>query len=180
VEDRKAQPLIATNYNETHGQISPDGQWIAYTSNLTGRNEVYVQPFPSGSGHWQVSFHGGDWPRWRADSKELFYHAIATSWDTAAFPGLFVGSVFSVAVTSSGGEFVPGTPKEIVRNLADNLPHTGGDYQTYAVSPDGQRILSIQVAGGGGSGGRAEAGTISADPGGEFIVARNWAQGLKR
>src|SRR5437773_337319 len=64
-DDKKAAPLIATPFNETHGQISPDGKWIAYTSNSTGRPEIYVQPFPEGTGRWQVSFHGGDWPRCR-------------------------------------------------------------------------------------------------------------------
>jgi len=77
--DKKPVPLIATPNNETHGQISPDGKWIAYTSDSTGRNEIYVQPFPTGTGRYQVSFHGGDWPRWRGDSKELFYHTIAAN-----------------------------------------------------------------------------------------------------
>ena len=69
--DKKPVPLIATPNNETHGQISPDGKWIAYTSNSTGRNEIYVQPFPTGSGRYQVSFHGGDWPRWRGTARSF-------------------------------------------------------------------------------------------------------------
>jgi len=144
--DRKPAPLIATQYNETHAQISPDGKWIAYTSNSTGRNEVYVQPFPSGTGRYQISFHGGDWPRWRGDSKELFYHAIAPNPDLSAIIGQFRGgSLFSVAVTANGAAFEPTDPKEIVRIWGVNHPHSGGDYSTYAVSADGKRILTLQL-----------------------------------
>src|SRR5207247_1141309 len=87
--DKKPAPLIASPANETHGQISPDGKWIAYTSNSTGRNEIYVQPFPSGSGRWQISNHGGDWPRWRRDGKELLYHSIAVTLDAPAMTTSF-------------------------------------------------------------------------------------------
>jgi hypothetical protein len=80
----KAAPLIATAFNETHGRISPDGKWIAYTSNSTGRNEIYVRPFPSGACRYQISFHGGDWPRWRRDGKELG-NTITRHW---FYPGL--------------------------------------------------------------------------------------------
>jgi len=70
--DRKAIPLLQTPFRETHGQISPDGKWLAYSSNEAGRNEVYVQPFPAGVGKWQVSTNGGVFPRWRRDGRELF------------------------------------------------------------------------------------------------------------
>ena len=64
--DKKAEPLVNTPFNETHAQISPDGKWIAYSSDLVGnRREIHVQPFPSGAGQWQISVAGGDWPRWR-------------------------------------------------------------------------------------------------------------------
>lgn len=180
MDDRKAAPLIATAFNETHGQISPDGKWIAYTSNLTGRNEIHVQPFPSGSGHWQVSFHGGDWPRWKGDGKELFYHAIAPTPDTPALSYVFMGQLFSVPVTARGGEFVPGNPQAMIRDFVNDIPHTGGDYQTYAVSADGQRILGIQYVPGGGSANAGAGVAVPPDPGGAFTVARNWELGLKK
>ena len=51
---------------------SPDGKWIAYSSDLAGnRREIHVRPFPSGAGQWQISDAGGDWPRWRNDGKAL-------------------------------------------------------------------------------------------------------------
>ena len=63
-------------YSELHGQVSPDSRWIAYDSNESGRAEVYVRPFPPGSGRsgkWLVSSNGGFQPRWRGDGGELFY-----------------------------------------------------------------------------------------------------------
>jgi len=176
--ERKAAPLIASDANETHAQISPDGKWIAYTSNSTGRNEVYVQPFPSGSGRYQISFHGGDWPRWRGDSKELFYHLLAITPDSPAFIGMFRGgSLMSVAVNGSGAAFEAGSPKDVLRTFGMNYPHSGGDYSMYAVSADGKRILTVQATGNNVNAG-AEAGTP--DPPLSITVAMNWAAGLKK
>jgi dipeptidyl aminopeptidase/acylaminoacyl peptidase len=179
LEDKKAAPLIASPFNETRGQISYDGKWIAYTSNSTGRNEVYVQPFPSGSGRYQISFHGGDWPRWRRDGKELFYHMIANTPDTPAATGVFFnGSLLSAAVSASGQVFEPESPKDIVRIIAANIPHSGGDYQTYAVSADGQRILMVQWAGLASV--PAAAASTSPDPPLSITVAKNWSSSLNK
>jgi Tol biopolymer transport system component len=71
--DRKATPLLNGSFNESHGQISPDGKWLAYNSNETGTSEIYVQTFLPGLGKWQVSTGGGVFPRWRRDGHELFY-----------------------------------------------------------------------------------------------------------
>ena len=104
LEDKKAAPLVATPFSETHGQISPDGKWIAYTSNSKdARNEIYVQPFPTGSGGWQVSNAGGDWPRWRGDSKELFYHSPVSNSGTGN-PGTASPYPFGGAVVLRSGE----------------------------------------------------------------------------
>ena len=54
--------------------MSPDGKWIAYSSNETGRSEIYIRPFPEGPGKIQVSVNGGVFPRWRRDGKELYFH----------------------------------------------------------------------------------------------------------
>jgi Tol biopolymer transport system component len=68
-------PVAQTPANEDQGQFSPDGHWVAYTSNESGLSEIYVIPFPPspGSGRWRVSKDGGVMPRWRRDGKELFY-----------------------------------------------------------------------------------------------------------
>jgi Tol biopolymer transport system component len=133
--DRKPVALLRTPFAETHAQISPDGHWFAYSSNETGRSEVYVQPFPSGAGKWQVSASGGDFPRWRPDGHELFYMSSASG-----------GNMMAVDVTSHGSTFEPGSPKQLFGSRYINLTHTGtasgaGPYHTFAVSVDGQRFL---------------------------------------
>ncbi len=65
--------FLQTSFNETTPQISPDGRFVAYSSDESGQFEVHVQPFPEGRGKWQVSTNGGNQPRWSKDSKELFY-----------------------------------------------------------------------------------------------------------
>ncbi|MBK5295307.1 MAG: serine/threonine-protein kinase [Acidobacteriia bacterium] len=171
--DKKPAPLIATAAYETHGQISPDGKWIAYTSNLTGRNEIYIQQFPTGLARYQISNRGGDWPRWRRDGKELFYHAIAVALDSPALRNSFVGPMLTSALTAKGDTLEHGSPVEIVRMMALNFPHNGGDYQTYAISADGQRILYPQVMPISNTAGPTGRGP---DPALGFIVAMHWAK----
>jgi Tol biopolymer transport system component len=71
--DRQPLLFLQTPFAEFYGRFSPDGRWIAYTSNDQGRNEVYVQTFPASGGKWQISNNGGTQSRWRSDGKELYY-----------------------------------------------------------------------------------------------------------
>jgi Tol biopolymer transport system component len=72
--DRKPAPFLKTEFDENQGQFSPDGHFIAYRSNTSGRDEIYVQPFPADSSRkWTISERGGSQPRWSSDGKELFY-----------------------------------------------------------------------------------------------------------
>jgi hypothetical protein len=71
--EQKPFPVVATNFQDVTPSFSPDGQWLAYANDETGRMEVYIQPFPSGAGRWQVSTAGGSRPNWRKDGKELFF-----------------------------------------------------------------------------------------------------------
>jgi eukaryotic-like serine/threonine-protein kinase len=71
--DRKASPLIATPFSENNARFSPDGRWLAYDSDETGKNEVFVQPFPPTGEKWQVSTAGGLSPRWTSGGRELVY-----------------------------------------------------------------------------------------------------------
>ncbi len=119
--DQDPFPVLNTPFREWHAMFSPDGRWIAYDSNETGRDEVYVQPFPPTGGKWQVSVEGGHMARWREDGRELF----------------FVGaSLTLMAVEVSGGEqFSHGVPEALFR------PNVPGVNQRYRVTENGQRFL---------------------------------------
>jgi Tol biopolymer transport system component len=71
--EKKLFKFLATPAEEMHGNFSPDGHFVAYTSNESGRFEVYVQTFPLSDRKWQVSTSGGYEPRWRADGREIYY-----------------------------------------------------------------------------------------------------------
>jgi len=92
--DRKPYIFLQGDFNIGEAHFSPDGHWLAYSSDESGRSEIYVTPFPGGGSKWQISAAGGSGPRWRRDGKELFYMAadstlIAAEVDTS-------GSVFQV------------------------------------------------------------------------------------
>ena len=101
--DRKPIPFLVTSADETFGQFSPDERWVAYSSNESGRREVYVQGFaadrvPAAAvGKWQVSTSGGDKPRWRRDGSELYY--IAPDGKLMAVP-IKAGASFEVGVAT--------------------------------------------------------------------------------
>ena len=124
--DRQPMPLLASRFLDWHAQISPNGKWLAYASNDGGGPfVVYVKPFPSGDGKWQVSTSGGFLPRWRADGKEIFYLDAATR------------RVVAVTVNESGPTIeVEGTPRELFDSGVQLA-----NWHSYAVSPDGQRFL---------------------------------------
>jgi serine/threonine protein kinase/Tol biopolymer transport system component len=118
---RKPFPFLQTRFNEGSGRFSPDGRWIAYASNESGRFEVYVVPFPGPGAKSQVSFTGGNWPRWRRDGKELFYSA----------PG---NRLMGAAVNGSGSAFEVTAARSLFQAPATVA---GG----YALSTDGERLL---------------------------------------
>jgi len=120
--DRKAHPFLQTPFNEIEGQFSPDGRWVAYTSNESGRYEVYVAPFPGPGGKWQVSTGGGTFPRWRRDGTEIFYLAPDKK-------------LMMAAVNGKSGSFEVGAVKPLFQTHA-----TGSRYE-YDVTADGQRFL---------------------------------------
>jgi serine/threonine protein kinase len=119
-------PLLSGKYNQTNGQISPDGKWLAYASDETGNWEVYVTSFPGVAGKWQVSRGGGTEPRWRGDGKEIFY--IASN-----------GMLSAVPVNSEGG-FATGTPVPLFQ-IYGRAPISSTDIFTYDVAKDGKRFL---------------------------------------
>ena len=85
--DRKPKKFLDTRYRETNGTVSPDSRWIAHMSNKSGRDEVYVRPFPAREPAVRVSRDGGMYPDWRRDGKELFFLAPDGSMMAAGFDG---------------------------------------------------------------------------------------------
>jgi serine/threonine-protein kinase len=71
--DAKPEPYLVTEFGEAEADFSPDGRWVTYQSNESGRNEIYVRPFPSGPGKWQISTGGGAYPRWGLDGRQVYY-----------------------------------------------------------------------------------------------------------
>jgi Tol biopolymer transport system component len=122
--DRKPIPLLSSPSAASQARLSPDGRWIAYTSlSEAGGSRVYVQPFPRGSGKWQVSTITGVLPRWRGDGRELFY--------------MTMGAVWAVDVTTTTTSFTRGVP----RKLFDAIVASGPLVTGYDVTPDGHRFL---------------------------------------
>ena len=122
-------PLIQTDADERTAQISPDGAWIAYTSNTSGRWEVYVQSFPPGGAVTQVSVNGGAQVRWRPDGRELFY-LVPDSRQLIAVP-VQVGADRTIALGAGTALF------------AMDIGHVmnSGPNPDYVPSADGQRFL---------------------------------------
>ena len=121
--------FLSTPANEATPKFSPDSRYLAYVSDESGRTEVYVRPFPEGSGKWQVSANGGTNPRWRHDGRELFYVEEST--------------LMAVAVSTEQG-FVPGQPQICFESEDLRLNDYGAPQ--YDVSADGQRFLTTAPA----------------------------------
>jgi serine/threonine protein kinase len=125
---RVAMPLFQAKWTVRNAQFSPDGRWMAYASNETGSMEIYVSPFPSVNGKWQVSSAGGQEPRWRQDGKELFYLSAE-------------GKMMAAAVTA-GTSFEAGSPVALFQTHP-RQPVSASDVFSYDVSGDGQRFLIL-------------------------------------
>jgi eukaryotic-like serine/threonine-protein kinase len=111
-----------------NGQFSPDGKWVAYASNETGKWQIYVTSFPDARGKWQVSTSGGEQPRWRADGKELFF--------------LSSDSKMMAAPVTIGATFDAGSPA-VLFQVNPRMSVSTNDQFTYDVSRDGQRFLIL-------------------------------------
>jgi serine/threonine protein kinase/Tol biopolymer transport system component len=160
----KPFPVVETAFDEMAGQLSPDGHWLAYQSNSSGRMEVHVQAFrgtdqgtSAPEGHWQVSSDGGSQPRWRHDGAELFY--VAADSRMMAVP---------IRSTSDGRTLDPGRPVPLfVTRLATgvNVPLAVGTRAQYAVTHDGRFLLLESLEG------------STASP---ITIVLNWASELTR
>jgi hypothetical protein len=129
--DGTAQPLTSTDHNELAGAISPDGSWIAYHSNETGRLQVFVRPFPNvEDGKWQISSEGGAIPVWSPDGRELYYR----------WGGGGLGSTVFAASIESEPDFSAGPPSLLFYGTYVGAgPQSGLD-----ISADGERFLLLK------------------------------------
>jgi serine/threonine-protein kinase len=155
--ERPLQPLVHTPAAEMDGEVSPDGRWLAYESNESGRFDVYVRPFPNvDSGRWLVSTAGGTRPLWSRNGRELFY-LDADDFLTA------------VPVQTLGSAFRPGNPVRLLsKKYYPGFTALGLDLRGYDVSPDGQRFLMLKDAAPAQS--TQPSGQLSAS----MIVVLNW------
>ena len=152
--NRTWEPLIATEANEEAPAISPDGQWIAYTSDETGERLVYVERFPQRGGKETISRVSSMHPMWSPDGRELFYLTDG-------------GDRLMVAPIEPGPNLRVG---EAISLFEGNY-HTFQGVRSYDLSPDGQRFLRIKLPG---------AATTETDAGPAVILVQNWVEELTR
>ena len=146
---RQTEPLLQTTFTKDNGEISPDGHWLAYQSNESGRNDISVRPFPGvDAGHWTISTSGGTRPLWARSGTEMFYLDGA-------------GAMTRVPIQTTP-TFSASTPT----TLFDTRYYAGGSGRAYDVSPDGQRFLMIKNNGG-------------TDQAPSMVVVLNWLEELK-
>jgi Tol biopolymer transport system component len=150
MSDRKAQPFLRTRFDESGPRFSPDGRWLAYMSDESGRYEIYVQPYPGPGGKWQISTGGGTEPVWNRNGRELFYR---------------IGDkMMAVEITTQPG-FAAGTPRVLFEGRYEPAPFPVANYD---VSPDGQRFLMLKPV--------EQTGAAPT----QINVVLNWFEELKR
>jgi hypothetical protein len=127
------EPFPQTDFAEREGSFSPDGRWLAYQSDESGRAEIYAVPFPGMERKWQISVGGGSWARWGPDGREIIYLAPD-------------GTLTGVELEVREGGLVPGE----VHPLFNIARSDEGNY-IWAQSPDGSRFLVLDPISGGDS-----------------------------
>jgi serine/threonine protein kinase/Tol biopolymer transport system component len=150
MSDRKEQPFLKTRFDESVPRFSPDGRWLAYVSNESGRYEIYVQPYPGPGGKWEISTDGGTEPAWNHNGRELFYRS---------------GNKMMAVDIVTQPSFAAGKPRMLFQGPYERSPATSPNYD---VAPDGQRFLMLKPADTGES-----APT-------RINVVLNWFEELKR
>jgi eukaryotic-like serine/threonine-protein kinase len=119
--ERKPAVFLKTEFNENRGAFSPDGKWIAYTSDESGRLEIYVQPYPATGAKWQVSRDGGRRAKWRRDGREIYW--------------LDEDGTLMAAEVSIGQTLQPGNAAALFETGIKNI------IEHFAVTADGERFL---------------------------------------
>ena len=153
--ETELRPIAAESYDEKAVALSPDGKWVAYESTETGRDEIYVRPYPDAqSGKWQVSTSGGINPKWARNGRELFYVNGA-------------GEMTAAEVTTQGSAFEVANWRTLF-----NVPERGLDalsnYASWDVDVDDQHFLMIQFG-----------GDAPENQKNEFVLVQNWLQEVR-
>jgi serine/threonine protein kinase/Tol biopolymer transport system component len=157
--DHARKPLLQENYFENAPRISPDGRWMAYASNESGKYEIYIRPFPDvNKGKWQVSANGGNSPLWSPDGRELFYRG---------------GDATMAVAVETEPTFKPAKPKVLFKGTYFS---TGAPIELtlWDISPDGKRFLMIKPA----ASTSAAPTAASAQP--KINIVVNWLEELKQ
>jgi eukaryotic-like serine/threonine-protein kinase len=157
--DHKWKPLLKEKYYEAQPNISPDGRWMAYMSNESGQNQVYVRPFPEiDKGKWQISTSGGDSPLWSPNGRELFYRS---------------GDAVLVVPVKIEPTFSAETPRALFQGkyVSFRAVLTQVDFSSWDINPDGKRFLMMK-------GLRAE-GSAGGGPR-KINIVLNWFEELKQ
>ena len=156
--------------HESNIDLSPDGRWVAYSSDESGQVEIWVRPFPIvGETRWQISRGGGRTPKWGPDSREVFYQTADPGAPTIDAPlALVAGSTLMVVMNESDQTFSPGSPVP----LFDGPYLVGiGSWSTpYDVSADGQRFLMI----------KEDPAPVAATDQLAVVAVLNWVDELRR
>ncbi|HTU33542.1 MAG TPA: protein kinase [Candidatus Acidoferrum sp.] len=152
VSDRTARRFMTSHVADGGPQISPDGHWLAYASDESGRREIYVEGFPVQGGKWQVSAEGGNEPQWSRNGRELFYRE---------------GNKMMAADITAQAGLIVGKPRELFEG--NYLPVSSGYVRAqYDISPNGDRFLMLKAAG------QKDAGPT------QINVVLNWTEELTR
>ena len=127
--EQKPRPFLQTPFEEAGAVFSPEGRWLAYMSTESGRQEIYVQPFPGPGGKWQISTEGGREPAWARNGREIFYRN---------------GDQLMAVDITTDPTFSAGTPKVLFEGTFEMANLSRANYD---VAPDGQRFVMIQEGG---------------------------------
>ena len=149
--DKKPFPYVNSEYRESNGKLSPNGQWLAYASDETKRLEVYVQTFPEHGGKWSVSTGGGTWPVWSRDGRELYFRSTDNK-------------IMAVSVTENGKSFIASVPKTLFDGPPGIVDING--FGRFDVSRDGRFLMQVPAE-------QASANVL-------ITVVTNWQAELKK
>ncbi|HDT13172.1 MAG TPA: hypothetical protein ENO03_02320 [Candidatus Aminicenantes bacterium] len=160
MRDLSVRPFLDSRLFEAYPEFSPDGKWLAYVTDESGRREVYVRPFPEGRGRWQISHQGGSMPVWAPDGRRLFY-TYGREDDT------HVHDVWAVDIETRGG-FAASKPRRLTR-LAGL--RTGTPARTWDVSRDGRKLLCPR---------RVDLAAFDSRPITSLVLVQSWFEEVRR